>query len=80
MNESGRLVPMPLMPNWVQDVAGFLPFQWSFYFPIQTLVGDLTNAELLGGLAMQVFWTVVGIGVFSLVWRYAIRRYTAVGN
>ncbi len=77
---SGRLVPLTLFPEWVQTIAWFLPFRWTFYFPIQTLVGDLTNAELLGGLAMQVFWTVVGIGVFSLVWRYAIRRYTAVGN
>ena len=77
---SGRLVPLTLFPEWVQSVAWFLPFRWTFYFPIQTLVGDLTNAELLGGLAMQLFWTVVGIGVFSLVWRYAIRRYTAVGN
>jgi len=77
---SGRLVPLTLFPEWVQTVAWFLPFRWTFYFPIQTLVGDLTNAELLGGVAMQVFWTVVGIGVFSLVWRYAIRRYTAVGN
>ena len=44
---SGRLVPMPLMPDWVQDVAGFLPFQWSFYFPIESLVGDLSTQELL---------------------------------
>ena len=77
---SGRLVPLTLMPEWVQTVAWFLPFRWTFYFPIQTLVGDLSNEELLGGLAMQVFWIVVGIGVFSLVWRRAIRQYTAVGN
>ena len=77
---SGRLVPLTLMPDWAQTVAWLLPFRWTFYFPIETLVGDLSNAELLGGLAMQVFWTVVGIGVFSLVWRHAIRRYTAVGN
>ncbi len=77
---SGRLVPLTLMPDWVQTVAWFLPFRWTFYFPIQTLVGDLSNEELLGGLAMQALWTVIGIGLFSLVWRYAIRRYTAVGN
>jgi len=41
---------------------------------------DLSSAELLGGLAMQVFWILVGIGIFSLVWRRAIRRYSAVGN
>ncbi len=77
---SGRLVPLTLMPEWVQTIAWFLPFRWTFYFPIQTLVGDLSNEELLGGLAMQVFWIVVGIGVFSFVWRRAIRQYTAVGN
>jgi ABC-2 type transport system permease protein len=77
---SGRLVPLTLFPEWVQTVAWFLPFRWTFYFPIQALVGELSSAELLGGLAMQVLWTVVGIGLFSLVWRFAIRRYTAVGN
>ncbi len=77
---SGRLVPLTLMPDWVQTAAWFLPFRWTFYFPIQTLVDDLSNKQLLGGLAMQVLWTLIGIGLFSLVWRHAIRRYTAVGN
>jgi ABC-2 type transport system permease protein len=77
---SGRLVPMTLMPDWVQTVAWFLPFQWTFFFPIETLVGDLSNTELLAGLGMQVLWTLVGIAVFSLVWRRAVRHYTAVGN
>ena len=77
---SGRLVPLTLMPDWVQTLAWFLPFRWTFYFPIESLVGDLTNAELLAGLGMQLFWTLAGIGLFSLVWRFAIRRYTAVGN
>ena len=77
---SGRLVPLTLMPHWVQTVAWFLPFRWTFYFPIQSLVGDLSNAELAAGLGMQLLWTLIGIGVFSLVWRHAIRRYTAVGN
>jgi ABC-2 type transport system permease protein len=77
---SGRLVPMEVMPNWVQDVAAFLPFQWSFYFPIESLVGDLTTRELLGGLAMQAFWIAVLTGITLFVWRFAIRRYSAVGN
>jgi ABC-2 type transport system permease protein len=77
---SGRLVPLTLMPDWAQTLAWLLPFRWTFFFPIEALVGDLSNTQLLAGLAMQVFWTLVGIGTFLLVWRYAIRRYTAVGN
>ena len=77
---SGRLVPLQLMPDWAQDVAAFLPFQWSFYFPIQALVGDYSTRELLGGLAMQAFWIVVLTALTLFVWRFAVRRYSAVGN
>ena len=51
---SGRLVPMTLMPLWVQRVAFFLPFQWTFYFPIEALVGDLPPQQLFIGLGMQL--------------------------
>ena len=77
---SGRLVPMPLMPDWVQEIARFLPFQWAFYFPIESLVGDMSNAELLRGLAAQLLWILVGLAIFRVAWRHAIRRYSAVGG
>ncbi len=77
---SGRLVPLQLMPNWVETLAWFLPFRWTFFFPIQALVGDLSDQELLVGLAMQVFWICVGILIFSLAWRKAIRQYSAVAG
>jgi ABC-2 type transport system permease protein len=77
---SGRLVPLPLMPDWAQDVANVLPFKWSFYFPIEALVGDLSTSELLGGLAIQAVWIVALTGLTLFVWRFAVRRYSAVGN
>jgi ABC-2 type transport system permease protein len=61
-------------------VAVFLPFQWTFYFPINALVGQLSPMELLAGLGAQVLWILVGIGLISIVWRYGIRRFSAVGN
>jgi len=77
---SGRLVPLPLMPDWAEDIAAVLPFQWTFYFPITALVGDFSTGELLGGLGMQVAWILVLTGLTLVVWRYAVRRYSAVGN
>ena len=77
---SGRLVPLPLMPDWVEEIANVLPFKWSFYFPIETLVGDMSNQELLEGLGMQLFWIVALTALFLVVWRFAVRRYSAVGN
>jgi ABC-2 type transport system permease protein len=77
---SGRLVPLPLMPEWVQEIARFLPFQWAFYFPIESLVGDMSNVELLKGLGAQLLWILIGLAIFRIAWRYAIRRYSAVGG
>ena len=77
---SGRLVPLKLMPPWAQTLAGFLPFKWAFYYPIETLVGNLSTAELLGGLAMQALWIAVGSFLVWVCFRSSVRHYTAVGN
>ena len=77
---SGRLVPLKLMPDWTESLAAVLPFQWSFYFPIQALVADYSTGELLRGLGMQVLWIIVLTGLALFVWRFAVRRYSAVGN
>jgi ABC-2 type transport system permease protein len=76
---SGRLVPMQLMPAWVQTAADYLPFTSTFFFPTQALAGPITDRELLVGLARQVAWCAIGAGIVSLGWKRAVRRYTAVG-
>jgi ABC-2 type transport system permease protein len=77
---SGRLVPLSLMPEWAQQLADVLPFKWTFGFPIEALVAGLPEAELLGGLGMQALWIAIGSLGVLVVWRFAIRRYSAVGN
>ena len=77
---SGRLVPLSLTPDWVQSLANLLPFRWTFGFPIEALVGNLSDAQLLEGLLAQVFWIVVGSVLVRFVWRFAIRRYSAVSG
>jgi ABC-2 type transport system permease protein len=77
---SGRLVPMTLMPVWVQRLAGFLPFQWTFGFPIEALIGDMGPAQLALGLLAQAAWIAVSAAVVLFVWRFAVRRYSAVGG
>ncbi len=77
---SGRLVPMTLMPDWVQRIAYYLPFQWTFFFPINALVGKSTPADLFSGLGMQWIWILTGMVVLNIVWHFGIRRFSSVGN
>jgi ABC-2 type transport system permease protein len=76
---SGRLVPLKLMPGWVQTLANFLPFKWTFGFPIESLVSNLSTRSLLLGLGAQVMWIAIGYVLFTFAWRAAIKRFSAVG-
>ena len=77
---SGRLVPMTLMPQWVQNLSNYLPFKWTFFFPIETLVGSLSNTELWAGIGIQILWITISASILNLVWRAAIRQFSAVGG
>jgi ABC-2 type transport system permease protein len=77
---SGRLVPLAVLPEWVQGVAARLPFKWTFEFPIETLIGRLSGAEIATGLLTQVVWVAGLGGLYALAWKRAVRRYTAVGS
>lgn len=76
---SGRLVPMALLPDWAQRLSAFLPFQWTFSFPIEALIGHLSAWDLLAGLGTQALWAAIGAGLVALFWRASVRRYSAVG-
>jgi ABC-2 type transport system permease protein len=77
---SGRLLPLQLMPHWTQTLAAWLPFKWTFYFPIEALVGNLSTEALLRGVGFQALWTLICCGLVWLSWRIAVRHYSAVGN
>lgn len=77
---SGRLVPMAVMPLWVQRVSAWLPFKWTFQFPIEVLIGQTSTNGIWQGLAIQALWIGLTAGVIVLIWRRAIRKFTAVGT
>lgn len=76
----GRLVPLDLMPDWVERLSGWLHFKWAFQYPIETLIGKLDDRAVLAGLGMQALWIAIFAVAIRLVWGRAIRRYTAVGG
>jgi len=77
---SGRLVPLALLPAWAQQLETFLPFQWTFAFPINALIGQLSAQQLLTGLGMQALWIALGALAIRLVWRVGVRHFSSVGN
>ena len=76
---AGQIAPLQLFPDSVQVVASILPFRWMLSFPVEVLLGQRSGLEMLGGLAMQLLWTVLSFVGLKLLWTRAVARYSAVG-
>jgi ABC-2 type transport system permease protein len=76
---SGQFVPLTLMPPLIQEIARYLPFQLLIYFPVQLILGNLTEAQIVQGFASGIIWLVISILVFNAIWRNGVKRYSAVG-
>jgi ABC-2 type transport system permease protein len=76
---AGQFVPLKLMPELIQTVASFLPFQLLMYLPIQMIQGNLEADEIVQGYITGIVWLVIALILFRWVWREGVKRYSAVG-
>ncbi len=76
---SGWIAPLPLFPGGFRQVADLLPFRISLGFPVQALMGQLSWAEIVSGLALAAAWSIFFLVAYRLLWRMGLRRYEAVG-
>jgi ABC-2 type transport system permease protein len=77
---SGYLVPLEFFPPWLREANQVLPFRLMLGLPVETLLGRLTRAEMLSGLAWQVGYIAALVTATALVWRRGVRRYAAFGG
>jgi len=76
---SGQIAPLTLLPRPIQFISLLLPFRWLINFPVELLLGGVTPAQALVGLAAEAGWLVVSIVLVRVIWRAGLRAYTAVG-
>ena len=76
---AGQFVPLKLMPELIQSIARYLPFQLYMYLPIQMIQGNLSTNEIIQGYVAGTIWLIVVMTLFQLVWREGVKRYSAVG-
>lgn len=75
----GLMLPLDVFPAAALRVLELLPFQFLFYFPVMTLLGQVGPAEWARGLALALAWCAL-IGLAGrVVWRRGARTYTGVG-
>lgn len=55
----GMTIPIPLMPPWLQKICMALPFRWTSDLPFRVYSGNISTAEALSGIIVQLTWIVI---------------------
>lgn len=77
---AGLIIPVPLMPEWLQQIANVLPFRYTADFPFRVYSGQIPCNEALWGILIQLLWFAVLItfGRWSL--NRALRHVVVQGG
>lgn len=77
---AGMIIPVPLMPDWLQRIVYVLPFHWTVDFPFRVYTGHIPHADAAVGLLFQLAWlaALVTFGQWSM--NKALRRLVVQGG
>lgn len=75
----GRLLPLELLPSWLQKVSFFLPMRFAIAGPVEAILQPQT-ISLYSLLLGQITWCVLLFAAVAFIWRAGIRHYDAVGG
>ena len=76
---AGQIIPLDLFPAHFEGFLRVQPFRYILSFPLEVLVGSLSDAELAQGFAWQAGYCTVLWACYRMLWRYGLRAYSAVG-
>ena len=77
---SGITAPLDLFPPTLAHVMYYLPFTYIFYFPVKVMQGGLSSDEIIRVLAFQFFFILFFFILSSILYRFGVKKYEAVGN
>ena len=77
---SGGLIPLTLLPEWLERLALGLPFAQALWVPVSILSGITPLADLSGVCLIQLLWLAGMLGLSRLLFRLSVRRVTVLGG
>lgn len=77
---SGSVVPLWFFPQWLGEVARWLPFQGIFFVPNAIFVGHLQGQELTQALVVQFLWLLLSFALLRFVWMKASMKIVVQGG
>jgi ABC-2 type transport system permease protein len=76
---AGQIAPLSLLPGPLALLSYALPFGYMLWAPSEILRGGLDFAQAMLTILAQLVWLAISWVAYSLVWRFGLRQFSAVG-
>jgi len=76
---SGEFVPFAALPIIALYTVQVLPFRYTLSFPIEILLGRMTNYDIGLGFVIGIAWLVALYIIYSIFFKISIKKYAAEG-
>jgi ABC-2 type transport system permease protein len=77
---AGLIIPIPLMPEWLQNVAYLLPFRLTADFPFRVYSGHIPQNEAIIGIFEQFVWFMILVWLGRIAMNKVLRRVVVQGG
>ncbi len=77
---SGALVPLAMMPGWLQTVAAALPFAQAISVPVSLLSGITPLSDVPRLWLIQLVWLMLLLFLSRVVFSTALKKITVQGG
>ncbi len=77
---AGMIIPIPLMPEWLQQIAYLLPFRLTADLPFRVYSGHIAENEAFLSLGTQLIWIFILVVIGRLALSKALRKLVVQGG
>ena len=77
---SGLIIPLPLLPDWLQGALYWQPFRGLADVPFRIYSGNIPVENAGFEVLLQLFWTAVIVGIGRMIYRHVRSRLVVQGG
>jgi ABC-2 type transport system permease protein len=77
---AGLVIPIPLMPAWLQQIANILPFRWTADFPFRVYSGQIPQHDAIIGILIQLVYLLFLVWLGRIALNSVLRKVVFQGG
>lgn len=77
---AGKLFPLNILPDWLQQVLFFTPFPYLTFMQTQLFLGKVAAQDILQHSAALLFWIALFVVMNKYLWQKGLKSFAAQGQ